>query len=211
MVGTPKRDRGEWLPPGTIKREIIFYMLQNFDSSTKEELLREHLKNKYNICDSYGIKKHLRELKKKKYISKVYDNSREVYWNLLPNDKLMKVIAEEFLLSEDAEELLDSWFFEKGYHEDRFVCDSVRLKTIIDELPPRVRPLLSDIFHFDLDEIFGDTVEVSIETYNEAKKHPILMYALLYPEGFKERIMQFYNYKTKFGDYLEKDWSKREE
>src|SRR3989304_4903438 len=59
------RKRGEHEPQGKIKKAIITYILAN-PPIVEEPILRQYLKEKYNVTESKNIKNHLANL----YISK---------------------------------------------------------------------------------------------------------------------------------------------
>lgn len=90
-----KKTKGDHLKPNEVKMNILEFILKN-TGPVSESSIREHLKNKYGICDPSTINKHMNKLKDLRCIKLTsLKASRINYWDIIIFSHL-KNIRHEF-------------------------------------------------------------------------------------------------------------------
>ncbi|KXB01894.1 hypothetical protein AKJ45_01790 [candidate division MSBL1 archaeon SCGC-AAA261F19] len=97
------RAPGERYPKGFVKRKILLRISNEFPKGVKEPLLREYLRESWNVRERRGVKKHLGDLKEEGCLIKKSRKGRANIWKSTEDYEGFKSVVRRFL-KEDGNE-----------------------------------------------------------------------------------------------------------
>lgn len=98
------RAQGERYPKGFVKRKILLRISSEFPKGVEEPLLRDYLRESWNVREKRGVKKHLDDLKEEGCLSKKTRRGKANIWNLKSDYRGIKSVANR-LLKDDVDKL----------------------------------------------------------------------------------------------------------
>lgn len=125
-----RRKQGESFPVGYIKNQILLIACQHYPKGIEEPVLREILREQFDIRESKGIKLHLRDLEENALLDKVVKKGKANVWRIPQRPKLIKDLGFEakpefsnyagrFLFSKDKTKFLKSQYAKNYLTDDR--------------------------------------------------------------------------------------------
>lgn len=132
-IASGRRKRGEGLPRGEVKGRIVSY-LSNHPEGVRQPELTEFIKTEFNLSDSRNIRRHLRDLVKRKFIEQRVAKDGANIWAL--TEEPAQIYAFLKKLDERPDFAMTSFFQSKGTKKmyDDSLPVYLRTKGIIDDL-----------------------------------------------------------------------------
>lgn len=195
-----RRKPGQREEKGKTKRRIILIISNHYPKGIEEPDLRDILREKWNIGESKGIKKHLEKLENFNVLVKEEQKGLSNVWKVNPDELIFKKLCLTFLRSKQKYKFINSKYAKKML-TDNFLNSCVQ--NCYDNYYFPVKEALKDDKKFvELKEQFNKNIESIISimgikikkesllrsnteiTVNFAKvirKTPLIIYYLMFP------------------------------